>query len=570
MGYYPFTGNAYDESGHNNNGTVNGATPIEDRHGNASSAYQFDGIDDYINIPHSSSLAVSSYVTVSAWVRMPQADSGVIMVKGNYGHLWDYGMSTYWSYPSYPESGGEFVFNEYRGRNDNYGGWHHFAVTVDEVNGNILAMYMDGIAMSGLLSRINDINVTSGNYIRPTTGSLKIGGIPEAPYSFKGMIDDVRIYNRTLSPAEIGIIYQEEKPVQQSGTDGLIAHYPFNGNANDASGNDHHGIASGATLTTDRFGNSDCAYTFDGVNDYIDLGNLGGYKSHTFTGWFLIKGNQNGYGALVSKLYNDLHFAKNSEIRIDQNRGDGYHISSQLGTGTTWEGTHIDVRVDSAVWHHFAYMYDENEKSIKVYLDQELVDSIAVSGYSDVPTTPTYIGARPYWNGPTVFFFHGKIDDIRIYNRSLSTDEIDALFKEGKCFETIYDTIVTEVFDTTFVTVHDTIFTEVRDTSYIAVTDTLVIDAVLTGIDPPENINTLKVYPNPARDHVYIETGDHTKMAGYRLKIINQLGTVVFETSVEEPLYEIDLSNWTGYGMYFIQVIDPGGSIFDIRKIILE
>jgi len=56
--------------------------------------------------------------------------------------------------------------------------------------------------------------------------------------------------------------------------DGLIAHYPFNGNANDASGNGNHGTVNGATLTEDRFGNADSAYKFDGQDDYIDLGQV--------------------------------------------------------------------------------------------------------------------------------------------------------------------------------------------------------------------------------------------------------------------------------------------------------
>jgi hypothetical protein len=52
-------------------------------------------------------------------------------------------------------------------------------------------------------------------------------------------------------------------------TDGLVAYYPFSGNADDASGNEQHGVVTGATLTTDRFGNSAAAYRFDGVDDYI-------------------------------------------------------------------------------------------------------------------------------------------------------------------------------------------------------------------------------------------------------------------------------------------------------------
>lgn len=140
--------------------------------------------------------------------------------------------------------------------------------------------------------------------------------------------------------------------------------------------------------------------------------------------------------------------------------------------------------------------------------------------------------------------------------------------------KTIYDSI--PVYDTTYIAINDTITTEVFDTTFvtvidsIAVTDTLIIDAVLTGIDPPDNMNTLKVYPNPARDQLFINTGDYTKMNGYQLKIIDQLGAIVFETNVEDQLYEVNLSTWSGIGLYYLQVIDSGGSIIDIRKIVLQ
>jgi len=52
-------------------------------------------------------------------------------------------------------------------------------------------------------------------------------------------------------------------------TSGLVAYWPFNGNANDESGNKNDGIVYGASLTSDRFGNMNSAYNFDGINDYI-------------------------------------------------------------------------------------------------------------------------------------------------------------------------------------------------------------------------------------------------------------------------------------------------------------
>jgi hypothetical protein len=168
--------------------------------------------------------------------------------------------------------------------------------------------------------------------------------------------------------------------------------------------------------------------------------------------------------------------------------------------------------------------------------------------------------------------FTGSIDELRVYNRLLKESEIMQLYNR----EFFYDTITNEVFDTTFVVINDTITTEVFDTTYVthvdsvSVTDTLIIEAVLTDLGPPENTNTLKVYPNPAKDYLYINTGEFELMNGYRLKIINQLGETVFDTNIEEPLYELNLSDWTGYGMYFLQVIDTEGDITEVRKIILQ
>ncbi|OIN60058.1 hypothetical protein BLX24_04195 [Arsenicibacter rosenii] len=66
-------------------------------------------------------------------------------------------------------------------------------------------------------------------------------------------------------------------------TDGLVAYYPFNGNANDESGNNRHGTVHDATLTTDRFGNANKAYAFDGVNDWIDVAKDAAFQFNDFT-----------------------------------------------------------------------------------------------------------------------------------------------------------------------------------------------------------------------------------------------------------------------------------------------
>jgi hypothetical protein len=80
----------------------------------------------------------------------------------------------------------------------------------------------------------------------------------------------------------------------------------------------------------------------------------------------------------------------------------------------------------------------------------------------------------------------------------------------------------------------------------------------------------IAIYPNPASDKLYINTGEISKMVGYQLKIINQTGVTIFETRMKESQNEIDLSDCEGKGLYFLQVADSEGRILVTRKIILR
>lgn len=122
------------------------------------------------------------------------------------------------------------------------------------------------------------------------------------------------------------------------------------------------------------------------------------------------------------------------------------------------------------------------------------------------------------------------------------------------------------------VIVYDTLGTFYSDTIYthISVTDTLIIDFMLTGVNPPDNLVILKVYPNPAKEYITINTGNYFQMSGYSIRIINSLGTSVFETTITQPLYHINLSTWSGKGVYILQVYDSNKTIRANKKIILQ
>jgi hypothetical protein len=108
------------------------------------------------------------------------------------------------------------------------------------------------------------------------------------------------------------------------------------------------------------------------------------------------------------------------------------------------------------------------------------------------------------------------------------------------------------------------------DTISVSVTDTLFINAVLTQVAPPNNRNTIKIYPNPANTQLTIDNGNYGMMQGYKIRVTNSLGQEVFFSPATQQQFDINLSTWTGMGVYFVHLIDDQGNTIQIKKIILQ
>jgi hypothetical protein len=218
-------------------------------------------------------------------------------------------------------------------------------------------------------------------------------------------------------------------------TDGLVAHYPFNGSAADLGGNNLHGKVHGATLTTDRKGESNAAYLFDGTNDYIsvrhnDLLNLtGDFSISLWTQIALAQAPEANINDILRKWNGDhtgypfsisyINSTALSDVadKIFYVRYDGHTC---VNTPQGYSGS-----ITNDVFIHIVFI--RKGTTLSNYLNGVLVsefDDTTSCGTSN--TANMTIGCR----GNLVRFFKGKIDDIRIYNRSLSTDEIALLFAE--------------------------------------------------------------------------------------------------------------------------------------------
>jgi hypothetical protein len=208
VAYYPFNGNALDESGNGNDGTVNGAVLRADRHGTSNKAYQFDGLDDYINIPNHASLEIpTGGLTISAWIYKKGKGAGVtVLTKGN-------GAANNYDYALHANTGNQIAYawityrkkhNDAKTGNDTYqpGMWQHVAVV--HVSGSIIEFYVNGLQGHTVSSSATRAN--GGDELRIGRQTSNHGG------SFDGLIDDIRIYNRALSADEVKALYDLEKP----------------------------------------------------------------------------------------------------------------------------------------------------------------------------------------------------------------------------------------------------------------------------------------------------------------------------------------------------------------------
>ena len=416
---YLFNGSANDTAG-NNHGTTVGANYINNQL-NISS----DG--DRVEIPHSTSIGLDT----------SNKSISVIFMFNNltntYNEIFDKTNGSAYSLSVQKLSNNSF---QLRFNNCSSGcpgsiitypvvenTLYHVAIVK---NNNTTTVYVNGQNIGSMSVSFNE-----------NTRSLIVGagGTPYASgYSFNGIIDNLRFYNRVLTTSEIQALYQENStPITNTApNNGLVAEYLFNGNANDTSGNNNHGTVNGAVLTTDRFGNTDSAYLFDGVDDYISISSISTtiVSYITMSAWVNAKPqNTDNYtaGGIVLN-------GGDYEFAITANTNSIRYALTGVTPVPSWTDTGIDTSLNQ--WSLISIVYDGTK--IITYLNGQQVDSRNFSG--SMPGTIGYpfgIGARYLEQGGSVplngwySLFNGKIDDVRIYNRALSASEIQALYQEN-------------------------------------------------------------------------------------------------------------------------------------------
>ncbi len=194
-------------------------------------------------------------------------------------------------------------------------------------------------------------------------------------------------------------------------TNGMVAYYPFNGNANDESGNGNNGTVNGATLTQDRFGNNNAAYYFDGVSNSISTSFVPP-NVFSISLWYFNYANSGGwnlgfFSTFSTNSYHGMFYADSADaeyMRYDNN-------------GLTKE---LPLIIGS--WVHVVIV--SNGSTIAWYRNGIL--DLSLSGTTTHANTIVF--GRSRFNGD---YKQCDLDDIRIYNRPLDSTEIQALYHEG-------------------------------------------------------------------------------------------------------------------------------------------
>jgi gliding motility-associated-like protein len=440
VAYYPFNGNANDESGNGIDGTVYGATLTEDICDSPNSAYEFDGINDYIELNNNFN-EIDIPFTISCDFLADNDDAMLIFGSdlnesnsGEYYGFWlikNEGNTINFGYGD-----GRFIGASYRRSCRSLEAmpsneWVHVTVTVNGPTD--MKMYVNGQGIETILSGTG-LELVHNNL------SAKIGYrfLNQASY-FNGKIDDVIIYDRALSEEEIKLLYDsdcrdEETPIIPS--KGVVAYYPFNGNANDEGINGIDGTANGASLTADRCDNENRAYLFDGINDNIffgDVTDFDGLNTLSISAWIYTDGITDEHtGTIVSK-YNangDSERVFIFDLYPDNNLR--FCMYGADGNGD-YEWQRTSKPLPFSEWTHVVVTWDGRTNTIDLCVNGTEVDSYY--GYlGNIPKTiydkssSLMIGCSEFGHHSLDYLFNGKIDDVIIYDRVLTKDEIAQLY----------------------------------------------------------------------------------------------------------------------------------------------
>lgn len=425
VGWWPGDGNANDILG-GNHGTTQGGVTFPTAQ--VSQGFNFASDTDRVTAPHNANLNVQAPgFTADYWLKgsKNQPQSLAVVVEKSHGFV----DSTGWFF-QVESSTGKLTFGIGAGGSsisnfpivtsvadllDN--NFHFITGTWD---GGTIRFYVDGT-----LQGTQALALPANN-----TRSLNIGfaagaGTPQR--FFRGVVDELEVFNRALSESEIRSIFNAGSAgkcksigncVQTPG--GALGWWPGDGNANDLAGNNHGTLQNGATYASGQVGQ---AFSFDGVNDVVQVTDAPSLDfsptaSLTVELW-AYRTSSNPIMHLVGKRVNCDLSSINYQLAMNTTTSEGLSFGGNGTTGRVSTGMNLPLNT----WTHLAGTFDG--ATFRLYINGQLAGSAfgTLGPTNDAPLLIAGAGSCQT--------FGGLLDEVSLYNRALSPAEIQSIYNAG-------------------------------------------------------------------------------------------------------------------------------------------
>lgn len=438
VGWWPFNGNANDESGNGNNGTVIGATLTNDRFGNTNTAYAFnDNNNEYIEVMESATINNCVEMSVSFWF--------IIDANNNYSHfvnktdiptgspepkqfvvaLNDIGFYFYYDAINYFQSTIFPSLNE----------WHNFTVSYNfspTIGTGECKFYLDGIEIA---------NFPSTSALNNTNFNMRFGSYADLIINtISGKLDDIGIWNRALTECEILDLYnaQLNAPTVDLGADQTLC--TGNNVVLDAgAGYNYYSWSTGETTQTisvteagtytATVGDStpvvnNHSMNFDGDDDYVEINNpniLDNTDQLTINAWININDLNITNNKVIISKWSDPGNATNRAFIIEL-EDIANTIDFRVNGSADFVTSSTSV-ISTNEWGFLSCVYDDVNGTISMYFNGNLIgqNTLNVGGSLMMDLNKLRFGT--YNND--IDFYEGKIDGVQIWNTALTQSEIE-------------------------------------------------------------------------------------------------------------------------------------------------
>ena len=425
VAYYPLDGDAKDYSGNGYDGSIFGAKRAVGSDGLPDTALEFDGTS-WVDMPKYNQLPSEDSFSYSYWVNISDDYTGSKLLN-RHANISSYTDGPLFAMAVLRESNGENRF-QLVVRGDYQDGlpyaegptattypsntWLHVVMMRDY--GDSFKVYIDAQEVVNIPDNGKEL------IIHP----IRLGTHKDPSVEpFSGSLDEFRVYDRALSANEVAQLYEYEstppaRPIEEWLNDGLVAYYPFNGDAKDYSGNGNDGEVVGAIFENVTSTGEGFSLRFSADGSSVLLPNLPGSQGEAISVscWF-----NTGYSHTGKLVIKD--DAKNRQWNLQVETD---HLRANLWTSDGQYSASFPTVYYDSQWYHCSFTWDGN--SIELYFNGENKVSKSASGSRIASgSSPVIVGTDPSYNS-RLFGFKGQIDDVRIYNRALTATEVAQLY----------------------------------------------------------------------------------------------------------------------------------------------